>query len=290
MMWLTTLLSLPNVGVAFFFLAVVSASKSQHENREGMDLATDAGHQFTPALMPRGEIGVGQVNCQYESAPTPEDVDATTCQALADKYLVSIDTIFLLNPSLKRDCSNVKPNTQYCVKGYIQEMISTDGYCGTPHNNATCLENGKRCCNSETWKCGNGFEDCRPGTCWGNTCPDPPIYSLDGQCGVDYQGLLCAGKWGNCCGIDGFCRNCRNCTLGGGHVSPDANVTVGGQTAAVPTILFTADAAGSIQPLTTLSIPAELAAGTTSSAGAGAATQTVTKNSKASRNRLFLWW
>lgn len=63
-----------------------------------------------------GNVTTGEVNCRY-SATTGSDVNYYTCTQLATKYGVTIDLFFTLNPTLKLDCSNIQPNTQYCVDG-----------------------------------------------------------------------------------------------------------------------------------------------------------------------------
>lgn len=44
-------------------------------------------------------------------------VNYYSCTEMADHYVTLLDDFFLFNPELKRDCSNIQPNTQYCVKG-----------------------------------------------------------------------------------------------------------------------------------------------------------------------------
>jgi hypothetical protein len=63
----------------------------------------------------------------------------------------------------------------------------------------------KQCCNAQTWTCGDSEEDCAPGTCYEGVCQGDLIYSTDGTCGQDHGLRLCAGRWGNCCSIDGRC-------------------------------------------------------------------------------------
>lgn len=40
-----------------------------------------------------------------------------TCAALAIKYKITIEKFFILNLDVDRSCNNLKPNTDYCVKG-----------------------------------------------------------------------------------------------------------------------------------------------------------------------------
>lgn len=52
----------------------------------------------------------------------------------------------------------------------------------------------------------NHREDCAPGTCWEGACTGfPSQYSMDGKCGPLANGLLCGGKWGDCCSRQGQC-------------------------------------------------------------------------------------
>jgi len=48
-------------------------------------------------------------------------------------------------------------------------------------------------------------EDCAPGTCYEGACAGDSVYSTDGTCGTRGDSLrMCAGKWGDCCNLDGF--------------------------------------------------------------------------------------
>ncbi|KAB5551031.1 hypothetical protein GE09DRAFT_1222841 [Coniochaeta sp. 2T2.1] len=80
-----------------------------------------------------------------------------------------------------------------------------DGFCGPEHNNATCLGTAAQCCNAETFTCGDTEEDCAPGTCYEGACHGDSWYSTDGTCGSLHGDRLCAGKWGDCCSLQGKC-------------------------------------------------------------------------------------
>lgn len=58
----------------------------------------------------------GDVVCRFEST-TKSDVNYYTCMELALKYSISVEKFFELNPTINKECSNIKPNTEYCVKG-----------------------------------------------------------------------------------------------------------------------------------------------------------------------------
>ncbi|KAL7624110.1 hypothetical protein AAE478_005667 [Parahypoxylon ruwenzoriense] len=147
---------------------------------------------------------VGEIVCRYHGK-TGATVNYYSCMELADRYDTLLDDFFMLNPEIDEDCTNIQPNTEYCVKGYIKPPVATDGLCGPQHNNATCLGTEKQCCNSETWKCGDTEDDCRPGTCYEGACPGADVYAIDGKCGKQHNNLKCGGKWGDCCDNDGVC-------------------------------------------------------------------------------------
>lgn len=62
------------------------------------------------------DVVPGQVVCRY-TLTSPAEVSYYTCIELADRYDISIDKFFLLNPDLDRDCKTIEPNTDYCVAG-----------------------------------------------------------------------------------------------------------------------------------------------------------------------------
>ncbi|WYZ36505.1 hypothetical protein EsH8_II_000011 [Colletotrichum jinshuiense] len=146
----------------------------------------------------------GKLNCRYW-ADTPEEVSYYTCSMLAQRYDLSNDIFFTLNPGLDKDCSNVKSQAEYCVSGFVEPVRVFDGLCGPSHNNATCLGTNKQCCNLETWTCGDSTEDCAPGTCYEGDCVGDTVYSTDGRCRQAYSNCECTGRWGSCCSLDGRC-------------------------------------------------------------------------------------
>ncbi|KAF2661573.1 carbohydrate-binding module family 18 protein [Lophiostoma macrostomum CBS 122681] len=170
------------------------------------------------------ESAPGSIVCRFE-ANSPSAVNYYTCTALANQFAITVDKFFELNPTVDKDCSTIKPNTKYCVAGYIQPIISTDGLCGPQHNNASCLGTDKQCCSAKIWKCGDQLQDCQAGTCYDGACLGfPSEYSMDGKCGFQNRNLLCGGKWGDCCSKEGKCgtgqdfcsdETCQsgNCTL-----------------------------------------------------------------------------
>ncbi|KAK0103225.1 hypothetical protein ONS95_005258 [Cadophora gregata] len=166
----------------------------------------------------------GDVNCRSWTQ-TYDNVGYWTCSQLADDHGITLEKFWMMNPTLAPDCKAIKPNTEYCVDGFIEPLRSTDGFCGPSHKNATCIgSNFGQCCNAGTWKCGKTDNDCSNGICWEGQCAGHTIYTTDGNCGYQHGNLLCAGKWGDCCSLDvgkcgtgeKFCgsANCQsgNCT------------------------------------------------------------------------------
>lgn len=58
----------------------------------------------------------GEVNCRYWAA-TSDEVSYYTCTQLASRYDLHNHVFFSLNPALEKDCSNIEPQTEYCVAG-----------------------------------------------------------------------------------------------------------------------------------------------------------------------------
>jgi hypothetical protein len=61
-------------------------------------------------------VAPGEVNCRY-TATSSASVNYYTCTELADWYYITVEQFFLWNPTVNKECSNVKPNTEYCVDG-----------------------------------------------------------------------------------------------------------------------------------------------------------------------------
>lgn len=70
-------------------------------------------------------LSPGDINCR-QWARTYDDVNYYTCYELAEKYELDIDKLFLLNPGLDKDCSNVQPNVLYCVAGCRWPILGSD--------------------------------------------------------------------------------------------------------------------------------------------------------------------
>jgi hypothetical protein len=61
-------------------------------------------------------VAVGEINCRYWTT-TPAEVNQYTCWQMSQRYRVMKDVLLKLNPGLAGDCSNVQPETKYCVRG-----------------------------------------------------------------------------------------------------------------------------------------------------------------------------
>lgn len=62
------------------------------------------------------DVVPGSVVCRYTLNSGPE-VSYYTCTELANRYDISVELFFALNPDVDEDCKNIKPNTEYCVAG-----------------------------------------------------------------------------------------------------------------------------------------------------------------------------
>lgn len=58
----------------------------------------------------------GDLVCR-NTGSTYADVNYYTCTQLANKYEITIEKFFMLNPGLDPGCGNIKPYTKYCVAG-----------------------------------------------------------------------------------------------------------------------------------------------------------------------------
>ncbi|KAI1810627.1 hypothetical protein GGS20DRAFT_579729 [Poronia punctata] len=168
-------------------------------------------------LVNAGDVAPGEVNCRYTTNTADVDINYYTCTALATKYDISVETFFMLNPTVKPDCSNIQADTDYCVSGFVEPVRASGGLCGPPNKNATCLGTDFQCCNANTFTCGNSTADCAPGTCYEGACPGDPIFTTDGKCGqtcfsnlqAQYQALGCTSP------TDAYCL-CNNVNFGYG--------------------------------------------------------------------------
>lgn len=184
----TQLSSLLSFAIFILFLVTAIAAEETGICKPSTWSATDLRRpKSTPTVWKRnkkslsvaniGKVQTGQINCRYPGG-TYDDVDSNTCAQLANKYQITLEKFFMLNPELHPDCANIEPRTDYCVAGckcqnrqeyficrrkpakaiqrvVIEPLRAFDGLCGPPNKNATCRGTAKQCCNAETWTCGD---------------------------------------------------------------------------------------------------------------------------------------
>ncbi|KAH6692750.1 hypothetical protein BKA61DRAFT_499618, partial [Leptodontidium sp. MPI-SDFR-AT-0119] len=193
-----------------------TASSSTNPSSSGSSSAahpTGTGSNVISPLITTGDITAGEVNCRYTGSTAKLSINYYTCTLLANKYGITVEKNFTLNPSLHLDCGNIKADTEYCVSGFIEPVRAVAGRCGPSFNNATCLGTDFQCCNSKTFTCNyvtltlDYSEDCSPGVCFEGACAGDTIYTTTGQCGKQHGNRACAGPWGSCCNAAGKCGN-----------------------------------------------------------------------------------
>jgi hypothetical protein len=115
-------LGLGGIGVILFsiclFLAPVSAGNDCQPHTWGPGPKRDLGGAVQSGLVESDDSvpQAGDLNCRKHS-PTYDDANYYTCTELAEKNRITIEEFFWLNPGLKKDCSNIQPNSEYCVVG-----------------------------------------------------------------------------------------------------------------------------------------------------------------------------
>ena len=65
---------------------------------------------------PPARLKPGDVNCR-EGFSAHDPVTPDSCASLARFGGISLKKFFILNPTLKEDCSNIIADTQYCIGG-----------------------------------------------------------------------------------------------------------------------------------------------------------------------------
>jgi hypothetical protein len=107
-----------------FLLSPSVADECQPSTWGGLGARTEP-TGTTPLLRARTEIPIaggggdldpGDVHCRRPSR-TSDSVNYYTCYAMAEMNRISPDLFFTLNPTLNLDCSNIEPDTEYCVDG-----------------------------------------------------------------------------------------------------------------------------------------------------------------------------
>jgi hypothetical protein len=62
------------------------------------------------------EVKPGELNCRAWGR-TYDQVNYYTCTEICNKYQIMTDYFFSLNPTLKKDCSDIQPKSKYCIDG-----------------------------------------------------------------------------------------------------------------------------------------------------------------------------
>ncbi|PVH76630.1 carbohydrate-binding module family 18 protein, partial [Cadophora sp. DSE1049] len=131
-------------------------------------------------------------------------VQGDICQTICLRYGISFDQLLAINTQLLPDCSNLWLGYSYCVYTVSEPLVSTDGSCGTQHNNAQCKGSGFGNCCNQSGTCGSGTAYCAADVCQSGACLDGTL-SPDGSCGPSNHHYVCSD--GSCCSIYGFCGN-----------------------------------------------------------------------------------
>ena len=96
--------------------SIISSSSKASTSTTSTSSASAATSSTATDIISVGNVTAGQVNCRY-SGTTDSDVNYYTCTLLSQFYGISNQVFFTLNPGLALDCSNIQPNTPYCVSG-----------------------------------------------------------------------------------------------------------------------------------------------------------------------------
>lgn len=72
------------------------------------------------------EVKPGELNCRAW-ARTHDEVNYYTCTEICNKYEITTDYFFSLNPTLETDCSNIQPRSRYCYDGCKSWMLVSTG-------------------------------------------------------------------------------------------------------------------------------------------------------------------
>jgi hypothetical protein len=62
------------------------------------------------------EVKPGELNCRAWGR-TYDEVNYYTCTEICNKYQITTDYFFSLNPALKTNCSDIQPKSKYCIDG-----------------------------------------------------------------------------------------------------------------------------------------------------------------------------
>lgn len=78
----------------------------------------------TIAWLPDKPIKAGDINCRSYDR-TYDDANYYSCKELAYKWNIRLAWFFQINPTLLPDCSNILPNTLYCIRACKFVMSGT---------------------------------------------------------------------------------------------------------------------------------------------------------------------
>lgn len=96
--------------------ASLSHSITSSSNASTSTTSTSSATSTAISIISTGNVTTGEVNCRY-SGTTDSTVNYYTCSLLSMFYGITNQVFFTLNPELALDCSNIMPNTPYCVSG-----------------------------------------------------------------------------------------------------------------------------------------------------------------------------
>jgi len=87
---------------------------------EARDVSVYAANTTVPVVavptdaVPQKSLKAGDINCRAW-ARTNDDPNYYSCKDLAERWSISTNWFFQINPTILPDCSNIRPNTRYCV-------------------------------------------------------------------------------------------------------------------------------------------------------------------------------
>ncbi len=110
----------------------------------GLELPQDPANPLPTQGTSLPPVAVGEINCRYWTT-TRAEVNSHTCSQMVQRYKIPNDKLFLLNPSLARDCSNVQPKTDNCVYGCKSSSMPKE------NNERLKLTRSKSSSRSEPW-------------------------------------------------------------------------------------------------------------------------------------------
>jgi hypothetical protein len=134
---------------------------------------------YTTASPPQPTSTGTTANCGLYYSVIAGDV----CQMICLRYGITFDTFRAMNTQILPDCSNLWVAYSYCVYNVTAPPVSTDGNCGTNHNNAVCEGSGFGDCCDNSGRCGSGDAYCAADVCHSGACLNGTL-TPDGSCGM----------------------------------------------------------------------------------------------------------